>query len=165
MNVHQMTRTLERRARQQHGVVSLKQLTAVGFSRQMVSYRVGSRQFIRLAPKVYALAGFPSTWLRQYKAAELGVPGAQIGGLAAGKLQRLEGFGVVRPEVLVPYTANHRTPLATVQRSDSALSTVAEGIRVTTVAQPLCDVLPRVDVHRWERACDGVLLEERMTHR
>jgi hypothetical protein len=83
--------------------------------------------------------------------------------LAAGHLHRFDGFGVVRAELVVGYTNNHRTPLATVHRSDSALTTVVDGFRVTTVAQTLCDIVSRVRVDRWERAADGLLLERRVT--
>jgi hypothetical protein len=36
-------------------------------------------------------------------------------------------------------------------------------MRVTTIAQTLCDVVQRVRVDRWERAADGLLLDGRLT--
>jgi hypothetical protein len=163
VNVYEMTRAIEREARRQHGVLTLEQLRAHGLSRQMVSQRTRRGDLIRLAPETYAMAGFPPTWLRQYKAAELSLREAAIGGLAAAKVLSFEGFPVVRPELIVAYTANHRTPLATVHRSDSALTTAVGGLRVTTVAQTLFDIVCRVNLHRWERACDGNLLNGRLT--
>lgn len=72
-------------------------------------------------------------------------------------------FAVVRPELIVAYTHNHRTRLATVHRSDSALTTTVDGFRVTTIAQTLCDIVSRVRLDRWERTADGLLLERRLT--
>jgi len=129
----------------------------------MVSQRTRRGDLIRLAPGIYAMASFPPTWRRQYKAAEMSLRGAAIAGLSAAKALGFEGFSVSRPELVVAYTANHRTPLATVHRSDSALTTTIDGLRVTTVAQTLFDIAARVDMHRWERACDGMLLESRLT--
>ncbi|HEY2814540.1 MAG TPA: type IV toxin-antitoxin system AbiEi family antitoxin domain-containing protein [Acidimicrobiales bacterium] len=157
-----MTRTAEQLARRQSGVLTLDQLGECGFSRQMISYRVRAGDLIRLAPRIYALAGFPSSWQRQYKAAELSLDNASLAGLAAAKVQEFDGFGVARPELVIAYTANHRTPLASVHRSDTALTTCVSGFRVTTIAQTLCDLLPRVPLQRWERACDGLLLEGRL---
>ncbi len=163
MNVHQMTRAAERQARRQHGVLTLDQLRAHGFSRQMVSQRTRRGDLLRLAPGIYAVAGFPPSWLRQYKAAQMSLRDAAIAGLAAAKVLGFESFSVSRPELVIPYTANHRTPLATVHRSDSALTTTVDGLRVTTVAQTLFDIVARVGLHRWERVCDGMLLEGRLT--
>lgn len=163
MNVHEMTRALESLARRQHGVFTRAQVECLGFSPQMAYDRVRTGTWIRLAPSVYALPSATSTWRRQYRAAELSLPGSSLAGLAAGVVHRFDGFGVVRPELIVGYTHNHRTPLATVHRSDSALTTVVDGFRVTTVAQTLCDIVRRVRVDRWERAADALLLERTVT--
>lgn len=74
-----------------------------------------------------------------------------------------DGFNVVRPELIVAYTANHRTDLATVHRSADALTTSVDGLPVTTIAQTLADVVSRVSVDRWERATDGLLIERRLS--
>ena len=103
------------------------------------------------------------TWRRQYKAAELSLPGSALSGLAACKIHGFDGFNVERPELIVAYTRNHRTCLASVHRSDSALTTSVGRLRVTTVAQTLCDIVSRVRLDRWERAADGLLLERRLT--
>jgi len=128
----------------------------------MVNRRTRRGDLIRLAPGIYAMAGFPPTWLRQYKAAEMSLRDAAIAGLAGAKALGFESFPVSRPELVVAYTANHRTPLATVHRSDRALTTTVDGPRVTTVAQTLFDIVARVALHRWERACDGMLLDGRL---
>ena len=163
MTVHERTRALEKLARSQRGVFSGVQVEALGFSHQMIYDRVRSGTWIRLAPRVFALASAPPTWRRQYKAAELSLPGSSLAELAACTVHQFDGFGVVRPELIVAYTRNYRTPLATVHRSDSALTTTVDGFQVTTIAQTLCDLVSRVRLDRWERAADGLLLEGRVT--
>jgi hypothetical protein len=163
MNVHEMTRQVERVARRQDGVFTTADLLRIGFTHQMISYRHKGGEWIRLAPETYALASAPSTWRRQYTAAVLSLRDSALAGLAAAKVHGVEGFGVARPELVIKYTGNHRTPLATVHRSASALITTVGGLRVTTIAQTLCDLLPRVALDRWERATDGLLLDRRLT--
>ena len=163
MTVHEMTRALERIAARQEGVFHHEQARSCGFSDDMIERRALSGAFIRLESGVYAFASARSTWRRQYKAAQLSLPGSGLGGLAACKVQRLDGFKVERPELIVPYTSNHRTRLATVHRSDSALMTTFDGFRVSTIAQTLCDIVSRVRLDRWERAADGALLERRVS--
>jgi hypothetical protein len=163
MTIHEMTRTLERIAARQQGTFDHRQARLCGFSDDMIGRRVRSGAFIRLESGVYALPSAPSTWRRQYKAAELSLPASSLAGLAACKVHAFDGFNVARPELIVAYTCNHRTRLATVHRSDSALTTSVDGLRVTTVAQTLCDIVSRVRLDRWERAADGLLLERRLT--
>ena len=162
MTVHEMTRALERIAARQEGTFDHQQARACGFSDDMIERRVHTGEFIRLECGVYALASAPPTWRRQYKAAELSLPGSALAGLAACKVQTFDGFNVARPELVVPYTSNHRTRLATVHRSDSALTMSVDGLRVTTIAQTLYDIVSRVRLDRWERAADGLLLERRL---
>ena len=157
-----MTQAVETLARRQRGVFTGEQLANIGFTYQMIHNRVGSGTWIRLAPGVFALPSAAATWRRQYKAAELSLPGSSLGGLAACKVHGFESFSVTRPELVVAYTHNHRTPLATVHRSDSALTTTVDGFRVTTIAQTLCDVVARIRMDRWERVTDGLLLEQRL---
>src|SRR4051812_25993656 len=163
MNSHEMTRALESLVRKQEGAFTWEQARGLGFSRQMIYDRVRCGTWIRLASGVFALPSAASSWRRQYKAAELELSGSSLGGLAAAKVHRFDGFNTVRPELIVAYTHNHRSRLATVHRSDSALVTTFDGFRVTTIAQTLCDIVSRVQLDRWERAADGLLLNKRVT--
>ena len=162
MNVHDVIRAVERTARQQHGVIHIDQLRAAGATRAIVSYRLRTKSWIRLSPTVYALASFPSSWQRQYKAAHLTTRESSIFGLAAAHVLGWDGFPTVRPEVVSSHTTNHRNRLAAVHRCDDFKTTVVDRIRVTTNAQTLCDVLTRVKLDRWERACDHLLLTGKM---
>src|SRR5437764_6498785 len=143
-------RRIEQKARRQHGVFTYGQAVGEGFSRTMISRRLITQQWVRLSPEVYALATAEPTWLRQYKAAQLSAKGAALAGLAAAKLHGFDDFRTVRPEIVVPYTSNTRTPLAIVHRSKGVPTVTVKGIQVTSVAQTLFDIIPRVDLHRLE---------------
>ncbi len=163
VNVHEIMRAVERQARRQHGVVHVEQLRALGVTRAMIVHRVETKSWIQLSPKVYALSSFSPTWQRQYKAAELTTPGSSIFGLAAAHALRWNSFPTVRPEVVSTHTANHRNPLAVVHRAKDIKSTMVDGIRVTTNAQTLCDLLPHIKLDRWENACDRLLITGAMS--
>ena len=163
MNVHEMTRALEGIARRQRGTFDREQARRCGFTDDMVQRRVQTGTWIKLTASVYALPSAPATWQRQYQAAALDVRGSSLASLAAAKVHSFDGFKVARPELIVPYTANHRSRLATVHRSADALTTTVDGLPVTTISQTLADIVGRVRVDRWERAADGLLLERRVS--
>lgn len=163
MSMHEVMQNLAGLARRQHGVFDRAQALAAGASRRMIEYRIGTGEWILLAPNVYALASFPSTWRRQYKAAELSVPMGVVAGLAAAKVHGWDGFNTVRPEVVVEHRCRHRSPIATVHRGTDVKWTTVDRMRVTTPAQTLCDLLARIRLDRWERTADGLLLERRMS--
>jgi very-short-patch-repair endonuclease len=154
-------RRVERLARAQHGCFNLDQACALGFSQTMVHRRLAAGRWLLLAPGVYALPSAPSSWERQYKAAELSARDATICGLAAAKVHDLAGFKIVRPEVVVPYTNTTRNNLAVIHRSQSVPVASVKGIRVTSVAQTLFDVVRRVRLNRVEAAMDAALLERK----
>lgn len=156
---------IARLARRQHGVFDLAQVKAAGGSRTMVEDRVAGGRWIRLAPRVWALRGAPPTWRRQYKAAELSIPGAALADRAAAVVHDLEGFRVVRPSLVIPYTANPRSEIADLRRSNPVPTAVVDGFRVTSLAQTLFDLLRIRTVELWsiERAMDGALLDRRLT--
>jgi hypothetical protein len=160
---HDLLRAAERTARRQHGIITRGQALSIGFSARAVDRLVASGSWVRLAPSVYALAAYPPTWQRQYIAAQLSISEGSVAGLAAGALLGFETFRVVRPELFTTHTGNHRSPLATVHRADGFLTTTSQGIQVTTPAQTLADVVTRVRLDRWERACDDQLLKGKVT--
>jgi hypothetical protein len=157
-----LARAVERVARRQHGIITREQALSLALTDRIVDRLVANGDWVRLAPGVFALNAFPLTWKRQYKAAELSISGSSIAGLAAARVLGFDGFPVVRPELVAGHTTNHRSALATVHRAADVRTTVIEGIRVTTPAQTLADIVTRVRLDRWERACDGELLTGRM---
>lgn len=150
-------------ARKQHGVFTRDQAFAAGASSRFIDRRLAAGDWIRLATGVYALPSFAPTYHRQLKAAELSVRDSGIAGRAAGALLDLTGYPRVRPELVVPLTVHPRTKLATVHRYAGAKLTVVHGIRVTTVAQTLCDTVRRVDLWTYERAMDDAMLDGKVT--
>lgn len=150
-------------ARRQHGVFGRDQAFAAGASARFIDRRLAGGAWIRLDNAVYALASFAPTYLRQLKAAELGTRDSAVAGLAAGALHQLTGFRPVRPELVVPPNAHRSSGLATVHRYAGARLTVVSGIRVTTIAQTLCDTVRRVDLWTFERAMDDAILGKRLT--
>jgi very-short-patch-repair endonuclease len=145
-------------ARRQHGVFSRDQAFGSGASSRFIDRRLASGAWVRLDNAVYALAEFAPTYLRQLKAAELGSRDAAIAGRAAGALHELTGFRPVRPEIVVPPTVRAATGLADVHRYAGVRLTSIHGIRTTTVAQTLFDVVSRVDLWTFERALDDALV-------
>ena len=88
MTSNELDRKLDAIARRQHGVFHRRQVIEVGFTRRMIEHRRSIGAWVTLAPSVYALASHPFTWLRQAKAAELGIPGAAVSHRAAAVLHR-----------------------------------------------------------------------------
>jgi hypothetical protein len=158
MNRHEVLRELNLLVRRQHGVVHRSQALAAGVTPRMIFQRLNSREWLLLAPNVYALASYPSTWKRQYKAAELSVAKGALGGYAAAKVHCWDGYKTAPPEVVVEHRCRHRSPIATVHRGCDVQTTTVDGFRVTTQAQTLCDLLPRMRLDRWEATTDGLLL-------
>jgi hypothetical protein len=129
----------------------------------MIDRQLATGDWIRLAPGVYALAACAPTWQRQYKAAELSVPGSAISDLSAAWLLGFDGFRLAGPELVARHSCNHRNQLAVVHRSIDVRTTIALRITVTTPAQTLVDLVRRVRLDRWERAADAQLLSRKMT--
>jgi very-short-patch-repair endonuclease len=73
----------------------------------------------------------------------------------------LTDFRPCHPEVVVGTAGAGRNPFATVHRYDGARTAAVAGLAVTSVAQTLCDIAPRVSLVRVERALDEHLLAQR----
>jgi very-short-patch-repair endonuclease len=102
----------------QHGLVSRKQVYESGANRVMVLDRLESGTWVRLSRQVFRTASAPVTWEQAALAAVLHHPEALAAGRTSLVLHALEGVTPTRPEVVVPHTANARSPLAVVHRSE-----------------------------------------------
>jgi very-short-patch-repair endonuclease len=156
-------RAVTRLAQRQHWAFHQRQLRAIGGTRTMVNDRVDAGSFIRLTHNVFALAGRPPTWQRQYKAAELCIPGAAIADRPALLVHGLEGSKVLRPSLAVAHASSTRCAIADVRRASDLRTTEIGGIRVTTLAQTLVDVVPLLPIHASEAFFDDALLSGRVT--
>jgi very-short-patch-repair endonuclease len=159
---HHIDRAIETLARKQHGVFTTRQVIEQGGDRRLASRRVKNGQWIRLATGVYALPGNPPTALRQLKAAELSVPGSYVSGTPAGFLHGLPDIRLGRPEVSTHRTGGW-TELARVRHREPVPITTVSGIRVTTVAQTLCDMTGRIDPDVLGPAVDAAILRRGAT--
>jgi hypothetical protein len=116
----------------------------------MISHRLSTGRWRRLAPGIYAIAGAPDTFEQRALAACLASgPDAVLSHRSAGALWELPGCqGAKRPdqriEVVVPHSRGRRhNPLATVHRSRRLAAvdrTRRGGLPVTTPARTLIDL-------------------------
>lgn len=149
---------IRRLARCQHGVFTRAQAEDLGATTGVISRRVKNRDWNRLAPSIYALAGTLPSWRQSLKAAELSVDGAAIAGKSAVTLHGLPGFGQGVPEITVASLASARNPLARVHRSDRTVTTTVDRIRVVTAEQAVFDIAGRVPHQRLEAVLDAGLV-------
>jgi hypothetical protein len=155
-------RRIEALAATQFGAFSRQQAFELGASERMVKRRLGERHWARPVAAVYVLSASAGTWKRQCKVAELSVEGAALAGCAAAALHDLAGFRPGPIELVVPVNCYCTHPFARLHRYAGAKLTEVGGITVTTVAQTLFDLAPRVSPWRLERAIDDALLDKRL---
>lgn len=109
---------IARTAARQHGVFSGAQARAAGFDKNAVARRLASGEWIQLDYRVFAVASASPTWERQVWVALLSRPEAVVGGRAAAFLHGLRGFRECQPVIVVPGSANARSQIARVIRSE-----------------------------------------------
>ena len=160
---HDLDRRIDAIARRQCGAFSLDQVRVSGGDEQSVAHRISLGRWVRLAPAVCAVAAYPGTFERQCWAAVLGERDAAAGGFTAAYLRDFRGFTPGRPELVVPTNGNARSPIATIHRYEAAAVTKLRGLPVTTPAQTLFDLAPRISIERLEGAVDDELVRGRLT--
>ena len=68
-----------------------------------------------------------------------------------------------RPKWSSNIDAGTRARSRRVRRGTDVQTTTVDGFRVTTQAQTLCDLLPRMRLDRWEATTDGLLLARKLS--
>ena len=134
------TTTIERIAARQHGVFHRTQALEAGITKRQIQGRLEDGSWIRLDTQVYASAAAPATWERQLRAAHLSRPDALVTGRSAARLEGFANVAPSKPEILIPFTGNARSPLARVVRSrhyDLVAHKPIDGMRVTTLPETL----------------------------
>ncbi|MGH9247196.1 MAG: type IV toxin-antitoxin system AbiEi family antitoxin domain-containing protein [Acidimicrobiales bacterium] len=154
---------VSRLAARQYWLISRAQAYRLGASRRFIDRRVAAGHWVRVEPGVYLLAGHALTWQGRFKAVELGAPGGAIAGLAAAAVHALTDVRPGRPEIVVAPDAHHRHKVAIVHRQVGIRATTVDGVRVTTIAQTLFDLAPRIGLWPLERALDDALVAKRLT--
>jgi very-short-patch-repair endonuclease len=150
----------------QHGVISRDQAIQSGLSHHQIRSLLETGGWVRLDANVYAVRSAPRNWERQITAAVLSRPSAFVAGRSAGYLHGFPGFRQGRPEILVPFPGNARSPLARVIRSrhfDRIDCVRVEGLIATTVAETLLTLSLRESWGTIERVVDDQLASGRLT--
>jgi very-short-patch-repair endonuclease len=148
----------------QHGVVSVRQLTALGLDKDAVRRRVRDGRLHLLHRGVYAVGHTRLTREGYWIAAVLGSgPGSALSHRSAAALWGIRPTAAARVEVTVPRNSGYRaTASVMIHRPVKlAMTTMRDGIRVTTPTQTLIDlssVLPRPALERALEAADGLRL-------
>jgi len=156
----EIDRRLDEYAARQYGVLTRSQARAKGMTDEMISYRLKSGRWLRLASGVYAYASAPPKWHRQVSAAVLSQPEAIVAGRSAAHLHGFDGFGIGRPELIIPAYGNARSELARLARDSHFAEIDTEriaGFQVTTVAETLWTLSSRLDRPALERQINGQL--------
>lgn len=144
-------------AAKQHGVISRLQALACGMTRHQIRGRLESGEWKLLDANVFALRSAPSTWKRRMHAAIVSRPNAVAAGRSAGYLHGFPGFRPGKPEVLVPFEGNARSPLARIVRSrhfERVATVMIDGFASTSVAETVLTLSLRESANTLERIVD-----------
>jgi very-short-patch-repair endonuclease/predicted transcriptional regulator of viral defense system len=138
-------------ASRQHGVVSRRQLIALGFGRQAILRRLQARRLRRLHPGVYAVGHWALTPASRHLAAVLACgPGALLSHRSAGVRHRLlysggQGVEVTAPRSRAPRAGLEMHRTRHIHPDDRAEQ---DGIPVTSVARTIVDLAAVLDDRR-----------------
>jgi very-short-patch-repair endonuclease len=146
-------------AETQLGLIALVQALDVGFTRSMVQRRVESGRWRVVFRGIYAISGFPATWLQTVKAATMLLDGVASHSCAASMWAIP---GITRRIVEVSVTSTRRTSASLVRahrvdRLDPCDVTSLNGIPVTTPARTLLDLAGILEEELLEQALDHCL--------
>ncbi|HJR91805.1 MAG TPA: type IV toxin-antitoxin system AbiEi family antitoxin domain-containing protein [Acidimicrobiia bacterium] len=147
----------------QYGVITVGQARQAGMSMRMVQYRLDSGRWRRLANGVYAVASSPPTWHQRLAAALLFHPTAIVTGRSAARLHGFPGIRSGRPEVMVPRTANARSPLGTVTRSaffHQVFTVRVDGFVVASPAEAILALAAFLPLDRLAALLDETLVKQ-----
>lgn len=148
----------------QHGVATRGQVLDAGGTASLIDHRLEVGAWEALASGIYAARSAPVTWERDLSAALLSRPGSMACRRSAAILHGLDGFRTRRPEIVIPYGGNARSPIATIRRSvyfDQLGRTTIGGFPVTNVAETLFMLAGVVDLGRLGRLLDDALAQAR----
>ncbi|MGH2685406.1 MAG: DUF559 domain-containing protein [Actinomycetota bacterium] len=145
----------------QHGVFLVAQAIDAGASPQLIHRRLRCGAWVRLAPRVLAMAAAPRTWRQDVMAAVLEAgPDAVASHRAAAALQEVPGFHDGWVETQKVRGRNHVVRLSTVHETfwlPDNHTTVIDGIPCTSLARTVFDLASCVHAGRVERALDNSL--------
>ncbi len=144
----------------QNRAFSRQQALATGFSRQQIEHRLESGVWTQLDTQSYAIAGAPATWERQLRAAILSRPTAYAAGRSAAVLHEFPFYSRSKPEIVVPFPGNARSPIAKVIRNryfETVEKVHVKGFPATSVAETIYTLSQREPRQMIERLIDDQL--------
>lgn len=160
---------IARKAAQQLGLVTARQLSIDGVQPAHLEERARSGTLFRPIRQVYRVLSFPQSIEQHYLACCFAVPGSVISGIAAATIHKLPvprafSMGLHRglPLVELRVANDHRASLqrAKVRRvSDLGESIQWHGGFVTSIPETLLDLARLVDLPTLERCLDYMLVE------
>jgi very-short-patch-repair endonuclease len=166
---------IARLATSQYGVFSRVQARAIGLSDRQITHRLATGRWLRVLPRVYAVAGgVPTNRRSQSMAATLWAgDGSLVAFGTAADLWGLVGVRSSRLEIWVPAGRARSCDEVTVHRGtrlDRADRTMFDGIPITTPTRTLIDVAARLEdealLATMEAALrDGLTTPERLVAR
>jgi hypothetical protein len=146
------------RARKSLGLLTIRQLDAIGVTRQRRRTLVARGTLVPLGRGVFRHCAWSDSWEQLVLAAVLEAgPGAVASHLAAAALWRFEGIGRGQVEVTVPAGRHPASDQGTIHRSRDLVPADIEPrarIPVTTAARTLLDIAPRVEEPQLEAVLD-----------
>jgi predicted transcriptional regulator of viral defense system len=162
---HSWDRTIARLATKQHGVVSRRQLEAIGLGRGAVAHRVSAGRLHRVHRGVYAVGHRVLTVDGKRMAAVLAAgPGAVLSHASAASLWEIRPSAAARIDVTVRGAGGRaKRPGLRIHRAASLRDdelTQHRGIRVTTVARTLLDLASSLPGRALERALDEAEIKQ-----
>jgi len=143
----------------QHGVFSRDQVLGFGFASSTIDDRLTSGAWVKVFPRVYRLAGAPTTWKQSLVAASLAWGGGVISHTAAAALHELIGFKPGRIELIVPRKRERALPhrVHRPRYLDKIDVMTVDAIPVTRPARTLIDLATCLDRDRLEEVLDDAL--------
>lgn len=151
---------LLRHAARHHGVVDARTAAGLGVSTAVLGTAVRHGVLRPASRGVYVAAGAPWSWQQ-----DVAIATVALGGVAshrcAARLHRLDGFGDAPVELTLPRSGTRRHLDGVVVHWSRALpvdmTTMVDGIRVTSLARTLVDLGTVVDDDKVEQALDDAL--------
>lgn len=144
-------------AARQRGVIGRSQALTCGMSGHQIRRRLESGEWWALDANAFALRSSTPTWERRMHAAIVSRPIALAAGRSAGYLHGFPGFRPGKPEILVPFRGNARSPLARVIRSrhfDRIATVTVDGFHCTSIAETVLTLSLRESPATLERVVD-----------
>jgi hypothetical protein len=141
--MRELSTPLPELAARQHGVVSVRQLAALGIDKDAVRRRVRDGRLHCVHRGVYAVGHTRLTREGRWLAAVLkGGPGAVLSYRSAAALWGIRATAAARVEITVPRQSGQRSTAAIIVHRPmrEAMTTVRDGIPVTTATQTLIDL-------------------------